>query len=261
MSFLTFSMEMLDEKLFQLDFHHRHGTTWVKVTDEGIYMSVTTKKIKVSGPIYATEICFSVSPICTPVYNMEYQMSMLLVRMKTLKMIPATFDSSTSLLFVEKEDERYDQMVNCGRESFSYAVEPLIASAYDLEGCYKANWEANFLSYSAMEDITDRSLYNPVYTNSTFSMFFTLCKLRRYDEAVDLLKNCGEMSSICGTFGSMSGFLAESRRVSQTREMYIKMVEDGRFDEFNEIMDKCYEENCKKLKTKFKLDVKKVMQQ
>ena len=47
MTLLTFAKAMLGDQLAKYGFEHRCNTTWVKVSDEGIYFTVGFKKEKV----------------------------------------------------------------------------------------------------------------------------------------------------------------------------------------------------------------------
>ena len=44
MTLLTFAKAMLGDQLAKYGFEHRRNTTWVKVSDEGIYFTVGFKK-------------------------------------------------------------------------------------------------------------------------------------------------------------------------------------------------------------------------
>lgn len=44
MTLLTFAKAMLGDQLAKYGFEHRCNTTWVKVSDEGIYFTVGFKK-------------------------------------------------------------------------------------------------------------------------------------------------------------------------------------------------------------------------
>lgn len=267
MTLLTFAKAMLGDKLAKYGFEHRRNTTWVKVSDEGIYFTVGFKKEKVLED-YLVGIYFNMQPIFSKLNNTEYEIFYCYRYITNAEYMPFEIPNQTPcdiLYLVEETDTRYESMLELGRKMFSTVIEPILANVHDMGSCFAANFELNYYCYRFMRsneiDPCYHSTYNMIYTNNTFPMVLCLCKAKRYADALRLLNNCGGMSSIClnERSGTFIDFFEETTRVDAAKAWYIKMIEEGNYSEIEKTMEYWYENNCKELKTKYGLSVKYVL--
>ncbi|MBR0136163.1 MAG: hypothetical protein IJM18_08170, partial [Clostridia bacterium] len=182
MSLISFSKAMLGDDLTEIGFKKKKGTKWVKIVDRSVFMAVSTRSL-----YGLLEIQFSIEPLY---FHFCIEKSMVGFYAGLLALNGTNCEVPNIMIPVLDENtEAGKRVIEKGRQQFR-AIKPMLERVVDLESALSVLNEIDYIPCkSAFTQRLGREYTIEEHTVFQHEKgFFILCKLGRYQEAAEYLR-------------------------------------------------------------------------
>ena len=252
MSLISFSKAMLGDDLAEIGFKKKKGTKWVKIVDRSVFMAVSTRSL-----YGLLEIQFRIEPLYC-----DFCMEKSIFNFYTGFLMLNGEGSEVSNLMIPILDENTEagkRVIEKGRQQFR-ALKPMLERVVDLESALSVLNEIDYIPCkSAFTQRLGRE-----YTIEEHTVFppekgfFILCKLGRYQEAAEYLRQSLYIYPIRIWNEYRDNKDQEELLANEKLRLLplIELVEQGDFDKLENMMNDYYNENLKAMEEEYgvKLD-------